>query len=333
MFPHDSNCFEVKSVNEVSDVLVLCGCPFSPDAGTKAETWITEIDKFKTKCGGYQDGNVPLTDRDKVELNIGGEEVELNPEQLKAMAAEAAAAKEKDDAQLLEEKEARKQEQALNGMEQIAADATGNEFYKEGLLQKENQKKQRKDLDKLDISIQKAEEKLKCMETMIEREKQKAEKKRKSMERKDEIQEVKQEVEQEVKAVKTTFHNKIDTFSKETDRLKAIKMEQLTKLKYKLTKLLIDQGSRGNRSNCLVEKDDQKANYCNSKYTNNWFENKHCRTKENFCGICCDKEFSVKFADEREKCIYECRMKNGQITSSNNKLSESNYTADVELIT
>lgn len=54
--------------------------------------------------------------------------MELDPEQLKAMAKEAAALKEKDDAAAQEEAEARKQEKALNGMEQIAADATANEF-------------------------------------------------------------------------------------------------------------------------------------------------------------------------------------------------------------
>jgi len=195
-----------------------------------------------------------------VVLNIGNEEVELDSEQLKMMAKEAALLKEKDDAAKREENEARKQQKALDGMEQIAADATQNEFYKEQLMQKENQKKQRKDLEKLDIAVQKAEEKLKCMETLIEREKLKAEQKRKANERKEEVREIKKEVEAEVKAVKTTFHNKVDNFSKETDRLKSIKMKKLTELKYKMTKMLIDQGSRGKRSNCLVEKEDQKAN-------------------------------------------------------------------------
>jgi len=193
-------------------------------------------------------------------LNIGNEEVELDSEQLKMMAKEAALLKEKDDAAKREENEVRKQQKALDGMEQIAADATQNEFYKEQLMQKENQKKQRKDLEKLDIAVQKAEEKLKCMETLIEREKLKAEQKRKANERKEEVREIKKEVEAEVKAVKTTFHNKVDNFSKETDRLKSIKMKKLTELKYKMTKMLIDQGSRGKRSNCLVEKEDQKAN-------------------------------------------------------------------------
>jgi len=215
-----------------------------------------------------------LNESDKVELSIGNEDVELDPEQLKQMAKEAALLKEKDDAAAQEDAEARKQEEALNGMEQIAADATANEFYKENLLQKESQKQERKDVEKMDAAIQKAEEKLKCMETQIEREKMKAEKKRKSSERKEEIVEIKKEVEDEVKAVKTTFHNKVDNFKMETERLKAEKMKKLTQLKYKMTKILIDQGSKGSRSNCMVEKEDQQANYCNAKFTSNWFENK-----------------------------------------------------------
>lgn len=274
MYPMDSNCFEVKSANEVSDVLVLCGCPFTPGAGTVAQTWISEIDKFKVKCPGYFDGNVPLNEREKVELNIGNEEVDLSPEQLSLMAKEAALLKEKDDAALKDEADARKHEAALNGMEQIAADATQNEFFKEGLLQKESQKKQRKDLAILDVAIQKSEEKLKCMETLIEREKGKAEAKRKKDERKDEVKEIKKEVEAEVKAVKSTFHNKMDNFTRETERLKMDKMKKLTELKFKMTKIMIDQQSRGNRSNCLVDKEEQKFNYCNAKFTSNWFENK-----------------------------------------------------------
>lgn len=100
-----------------------------------------------------------------------------------------------------------------------------------------------------------------------------------------------------------------------------------------MTKILIDQGARGSRSNCLVEKEDQKANYCNAKFTSNWFDNNNCRKKENFCGVCCDREFSVSFPEDREKCIYECHLKNGQLTSSSNKVSESNYQATVETIT
>jgi len=46
-FALDSNCFEVKSKNEVTDVLVLCGCPFAPNSGTVVDKWLKDIHTFK----------------------------------------------------------------------------------------------------------------------------------------------------------------------------------------------------------------------------------------------------------------------------------------------
>lgn len=193
-------------------------------------------------------------------MSIGNEEVEISPEQMKKMAKEAAYAKANDADSKNDELDAKKLDDALNQVESIATDATQNEFFKENLLQKEKQMKTRKDLEKLDTQIQKAEEKLKCMETMIKREKEKADKARKLSQQKEEVQELKKEVENEVKAVKTVFHNKIDHFAVETNRIKANKLKTLASLKLRMTKMLIDQGSRGKRSNCLVDKDEAKTN-------------------------------------------------------------------------
>jgi len=258
--------------------------------------------------------------------------VEIDPEQIKQMAKEAAMDKGKDSEAAKATEEAKKMDLALNSVEEITADASANEFFKESILQKENQLKQRKDLEKMDKAIQKAEEKLKCMEAGIEREKARQEAERKKKMNQEEVKEIKEQVEDEVKAVKTTMHNKLSSLDRETERLKAQKMQKLTELKYRMTKIMIDQQSRGSRSNCLVEKEDAKIGYCNARFRENWFENKFCRDKENFCGVCCDKEFSVSFAEDREKCIYECRLKNGQVSSSNDKLSETNYSATVELL-
>jgi chromosome segregation ATPase len=266
-------------------------------------------------------------------MTIGNEEVEISPEMLRSMEKEAIEAKKNDEKAKEDELEAKKVDDALNQVESIAADATQNEFYKEQLLQKEKQEKARKDVEKLDNQIQKAEEKLKCMQAEIKKAQDKAEKERLRNQTREEVAEVSAEVQHEVQAVKKTFHNKIDNFAVETDRLKAKKLKQLTELRLQMTKIMIDQQSKGSRSNCLVEKEEAKHNYCNAKFTANWFENNFCRKNENFCGVCCDREFSVSYPEDREKCIYECQLKNGQLKSSNDRVSESNYTAKVETIT
>jgi len=54
---------------------------------------------------------------------------------------------------------------------------------------------------------------------------------------------------------------------------------------------------------------------------------------ENFCGVCCEKEFSARFVDDREKCIYECRIVNGMITvGKKKKHGTKRETATVEII-
>jgi len=121
--------------------------------------------------------------------------------------------------------------------------------------------------------------------------------------------------------------------NKETERLKMEKMKQLTDMKLRITQMLIDQESKGSISNCKQDKEDNKIAYCNARFPTTWFENKFCRLKENFCGVCCEKEFSVRFGEEREKCIYECKLINGLVSmGSNDKLTGTNEVATVEIV-
>jgi len=61
-------------------------------------------------------------------MTIGNEEVEISPEQMRAMAKEAAEAKKDDEAAKSDEAESKKVDDAMNQVEAIAQDATQNEF-------------------------------------------------------------------------------------------------------------------------------------------------------------------------------------------------------------
>lgn len=47
MYPLDSDCFEVKSMYDQKDSLILCGCPFEPNSKDVPQVWIKEIQKFR----------------------------------------------------------------------------------------------------------------------------------------------------------------------------------------------------------------------------------------------------------------------------------------------
>jgi len=158
-FPHDTNCFEVKTKNDLKDNLTLCGCPFAANAGYTAGIWMSEITKFRDSCSNNPDGTITIGDNDKIQLNIGNETVELGGDQLRDLAKEAAMDHLKTDDQKADQDEEQKLSDTINRVESITADATSNEFFKEQLVENENQLKAKKDLEKLDRSIQKEAEK------------------------------------------------------------------------------------------------------------------------------------------------------------------------------
>lgn len=193
--------------------------------------------------------------------------------------------------------------------------------------------KAKKDLENMDKLIQKEKEKEKCIQTFLDRESKRLARKSKEKNAEQELTEIKKEVEHQVKEIKHVFRSKMSRLQKETERIKMEKMKQLTNMKLKITAMLIDQQSKGSISNCKQDKTENKTAYCNARFPTTWFENKYCRVKENFCGVCCEKEFSVRFADDREKCLYECRLVNGMVSAGgNDKLTGTNEVATVEIV-
>jgi len=67
-FALDTNCFEVKTKNDLKDNLVLCGCPFEPSSRDAAVIWTTEIIKFRDNCPDTE-GGINIGDNDKLKLS------------------------------------------------------------------------------------------------------------------------------------------------------------------------------------------------------------------------------------------------------------------------
>jgi len=185
----------------------------------------------------------------------------------------------------------------------MTTDYTKNEFFKEQLLEKEKALKAKLDLENLDKLIQKEAEKEKCIQQFLDKEKRKAARLEHQHQAEEELGEIKKQVETQVKEIKHVFNEKMGSLDKETERIKMEKMRKLTNMKIRITNMLIDQEFKGSISNCKQDKEEKQIAYCNARFTTEWFENKFCRVKENFCGVCCEKEFSVRFAEDREKCL------------------------------
>jgi len=140
----------------------------------------------------------------------------------------------------------------------MTTDYTKNEFFKEQLLEKEKALKSKLDLENIDKLIQKEEEKAKCIQTFIDREKRKADRIEKEKQAEEELGEIKTQVEHQVKEIKHVFNEKMGTLDKETERIKMEKMKKLTNMKIKITNMLIDQEFKGSISNCKQDKEENK---------------------------------------------------------------------------
>lgn len=314
--------------------MTLCGCPFEPSSKDSAINWIKEIVKFRDNCAKVDNKAINISDNDHLALKFGNEQIDVSGDKLKQLAKSSLEEKMKQNEKDEDDKESQKISDVINQVESITTNYTKNEFFKERLIEKEEELKAKKELENLDKMIQKEKEKEKCIETFLERESRRQSRKSKEKQAEQELQEIKGEVERQVKNIKHVFRTKMGRLRQETERIKMEKMKQLTNMKLKITSMLIDQEIKGSIGNCKQDKEENKVAYCNARFPTTWFENKFCRVKQNFCGVCCEKEFSVRFSDDREKCLYECRLANGMINTSSGaeKTGGTNESATVEII-
>jgi len=200
-----------------------------------------------------------VTDTDHLKLKLGNETIEVSGDKLKELAKNSLDSKMKDLEKEEDEKDEHKISDAINQVETITTNYTKNEFFKERLIEKEEELKAKKELENLDKMIQKEKEKEKCIETFLERESRQQRRKTKEKQAEEELKEIKSEVERQVKNIKHVFRSKMGKLKQETERIKMEKMKQLTNMKLKITSMLIDQEIKGSISNCKQDKEENKT--------------------------------------------------------------------------
>lgn len=275
-----------------------------------------------------------LLGSENVSLKYGNETINVSGEKLRTLAKNAlemnASRKERE----AEEAEANKISDALNQVQTMTTSMSKNEFFKAKMMQKEQELKNKAELAKLDRMIQREKEKERCINTVLEREARRVARANAEKQAEEELGDIKKEVQEQVREIKHVFSHQLSKIRQDFERNKMEKMKQLTDTKLRITGLLIDQEVKGSAANCKG-KDEAKEAYCNARFPTSWFENKHCRKIENFCGVCCGKEFSIKYAEELSKCTYECQIVNGLIDKpdhDNNNGNNENDNVNIEII-
>jgi len=154
--------------------------------------------------------------------------------------------------------EATKLSDALHQVQSMTTNMSKNEFFKAKMMQKEQEMKNKSELQKLDRMIQREQEKARCIQTVMEREAKRVARKHSEQEAEEELGEIKKEVQEQVKDIKHVFSNKMSKIRQEFEKNKMDKMRQLTDTKIKITGMLIDQEVKGSTSNCKVDKEEMR---------------------------------------------------------------------------
>jgi len=92
-------------------------------------------------------------------MNLGNETIEVSGDKLKQLARNSLESKVKDKQTEEDEKQQQKINDELNQVESITSNYTKNEFFKERLLETEEELKSKNELENLDKMIQKEAEK------------------------------------------------------------------------------------------------------------------------------------------------------------------------------
>lgn len=243
----------------------MCGCPFEPNSKDVPFTWVKEIQKFRDYCPTHYGNAVHLLGSENVSLKYGNETINVSGERLRALAKNALEMNASNKEREAEERESNKISDALNQVQSMTTSMSKNEFFKAKMMQKEQELKNKTELQKLDRMIQREKEKERCIQTVLEREARRVARKSAEKQAEEELGDIKKEVQEQVREIKHVFSNKLSKIRQDFEREKMQKMKQLTDTKLRITGMLIDQEVKGSASNCKVEQTEAKTAYCNAR--------------------------------------------------------------------
>jgi len=100
--------------------------------------------KFRDFCPENYGGSINVHDTDHLKLAYGNETVDVSGQKIKELAKSTLENKAKDEEKAQQELEAQKMNDAMNQVESITTNLTKNEFFKERLMEKEEELKAKK---------------------------------------------------------------------------------------------------------------------------------------------------------------------------------------------
>jgi len=284
----------------------------------------TEFCGFDTACGDprtnpFVKDIVQKFKEFKNECNKGKEAVMLDEEDLKKIKKNKQKALQKQNFEMETEKvesanEALSEEtnnkvfKVIKETQKGGLKALDREIMIENLIKRDEQKKEELEEKRIMLQLEAEKQKNKLITNQIKEKELDTEFRAESLQAEGDIKEAKEEITQQIEVNRSQLKSQIDEIRKEARKRRETLKTKVKKLKSKISKKLMKANKSGNKAKCLkgITDANTRENYCNIQHPDDYLENSYCKEKDNYCYSCCDSEFGLLMAGQRDDCYDEC---------------------------
>lgn len=255
------------------------------------DLWIEDLLYFTKSCGEFysKDLNSPEPNKIKKDLNISKIQNEI-------------------DSYSLNEKEREDMIKVLTQTQALAIKALEKEIFKEELIEKEEEEREKKIEREFQNKINELSNQVKSIDERLNEKKKEAETKNLLNQKIKKITlQVKEQIEKNREELKERMKNK----KKEIEQKTASYHKQIKELKQKISLKMYQANKIGNAQKCNPNKSIiEIESYCNDNFFNSTIHDdeltKECLNKDKYCYVCCDNEFGEFHLEKRTNCHSSC---------------------------
>jgi hypothetical protein len=285
-------CFILTSSSKTAE---LCPFGFSSNNGKMIEEWDYDFNLFKYQCA---------TPRDKVEVAMDDQLNKKLQNKIQNAKKELLEERENEIKKGVEKDEANQMDKVIKTTNQVALQAIQKELNLEAMIkQEESEREQKEELDMLK-KIEEEKKKTECFMKAIKERELENQYNLRAKEAEDEISSIKQAASQQVLIRRSQLKNQIVQMRKKAQRRKAKLAKELLSVRNVMAETMGKVSKKGDISRCTtaLKSQNDKNNYCQANYPEDYNGLQNCKEADEFCTLCCDNEFGELNVNDRQSC-------------------------------
>lgn len=199
----------------------------------------------------------------------------------------------------------------LASQEEIMYTAMKKEAEIERLIENEEKEKQNLRLRTLNQQLNSMKSKLEKCRLRIKEKARESQLNLQAKLDKIKIESIQQEAKNAILRQREQLKKRIEMIRNRSKRQEMQLTNQISTLKLKISDELSKSHKKGNSNLCSqgLKSEENQIAYCNANFAQDINKYTLCKSRPNFCRICCSNEFGDSFIDMRDKCTFDVCVK------------------------